>query len=104
MEFIRGGSMKDDVECPYCGKEQEKNHNDGYGRGEDTYQQECPYCQKIFVYNTGIIWVYDCVGKAPGLNDGEHEWVDKEGFPEEFFVGKQRCRICGEERDLKEGA
>ena len=94
--------MRDDVKCPYCGKEQEINHDDGYGRGEDAYQQECSHCEKIFVYNTTVIFYYEAV-KAPGLNDGEHEWVDMKGYPEELFVGKQRCRICEEERTLGEG-
>ena len=38
-----------DVYCPYCGAEQEINHDDGYGYEEDRrYQQQCGECEKTF--------------------------------------------------------
>ena len=92
--------MIDGATCPYCGKEQEINHDDGYGYEEDeVYQQECGHCGKTFVYTTGVLFVYS-PEKAPCLNGSEHEWVDIVGSPEEYFVGKQRCRVCDERREI----
>jgi len=58
-----------DVKCPYCGEEQEINHDDGYGYEEDgDYEQECEHCEKTFNFTTSISFSYDvyCL-------DGEHE-------------------------------
>ncbi len=92
--------MSKDVECPYCGKEQEINHDDGYGYEEDgVFQQECPYCDKIFVFTTSISFYYD-VEKAPCLNGSEHDWRPITGWPKEHFIGKEMCQCCGEERQI----
>ena len=62
-----------DVECPYCGAEQDIDHDDGYGYEEDeTYQQECSECEKVFSYTTSVSYSYE-VSKAPCLNGGEHD-------------------------------
>ena len=91
----------EDVECPYCGKWQEINHDVGYGYEENrTYEQECSDCDKVFVYTTAITFYYDAE-QAPCLNGGEHDWKAIKGWPEEYFVGKQRCRVCEEERTVK---
>ncbi len=48
-----------DVTCPYCGVEQEINHDDGYGYDEsEDYEQECGDCEKTFNFTTGIIYSY----------------------------------------------
>ena len=45
-----------DVECPYCGKEQEICHDDGYGYDEsEIYEQECDDCGRCYTYTTSII-------------------------------------------------
>ena len=42
-----------DIECPYCGHEQEVNHDDGYGYKEDElHEQQCCECGKYFVFTT----------------------------------------------------
>lgn len=48
-----------DVKCPYCGEEQEINHDDGYGyeEGKD-HEQDCS-CGKSFVFTTFISFCYD---------------------------------------------
>ena len=44
-----------DVKCPYCDKDQEINHDDGYGLDEGgEYEQECIYCEKTFKFTTQI--------------------------------------------------
>ena len=48
-----------DVYCPYCDKPQEINHDDGYGYGDDRYEQECVECEKTFTFTTHITFTYD---------------------------------------------
>ena len=86
-----------DIECPYCEKWQEINHDDGYGYAEDqTYEQECSDCGQIFTYTTSISFSYEAY-KAPCKNGGEHKLEKIHGYPEEFFEYKRRCKYCSEE-------
>ena len=92
--------MRNDIDCPYCGKGQDINNDDGYGYEEGTvYDQECENCEKMFTYTTSVHYYYNAK-KAPCLNDGEHDWQPITGFPEEYFIGKQRCGYCAEERQI----
>lgn len=62
-----------DVNCPYCGAEQEINHDDGHGYAEDVkHEQQCGECEKYFVFTTFIHFSYD-VEKADCLNGEPHE-------------------------------
>jgi uncharacterized Zn-finger protein len=89
--------MREDVECPYCGKFNEINHDDGYGYEENqTYEQECEFCGQTFVYTTSISFHYHAE-QAPCKNGGEHDWQPIRGFPEEYFEYKKRCSYCDEE-------
>lgn len=88
----------DTVECPYCGKESEINHEDGYGYREDmTYNQECEHCEKTFIYTTSISYYYEA-DKAPCLNGGEHKWRHR--FPQYLwterpeFKNRVECDVC----------
>lgn len=93
-----------DVKCPYCGAGQEIHHDDGYGYEENQlHNQKCRYCEKTFAYTTAISFDYEAY-KADCLNDGDHIWVQIVGFPKEFFVGKYRCRLCGEVQILDKEA
>lgn len=57
-----------DVSCPYCGAEQEINHDDGYGYDEDCkHAQRCPSCSQQFKFTTSISYTYEV------FCDGEHE-------------------------------
>ena len=83
--------------CPYCGAEVEINHDDGYGLEEnEIYEQECGSCEKTFVYTTTIHTSYN-LRKADCLNDGQHEWVKTNTFPE--YLARVVCRICGEVKE-----
>ena len=92
--------MSKDVECPYCGKEQNINHDDGYGYQDDeVHQQCCSYCDNTFVYTTYVRYIYTA-DKADCLNGGEHNWKPTVTYPKEFT--KMRCTVCDEDRELTE--
>ena len=89
-----------DIECPYCDHEQEVNHEDGYGYEEDqTYQQQCSNCDRIFVYTTSIIFSHNAA-KADCLNGGEHDWQPTRTWPK--YLTKMQCTMCDEKRDPTE--
>jgi len=87
-----------DVECPYCKAALYINHDDGYGLEEDeTHEQECSDCDKIFVYTTWISFSYEA-SKADCLNGGEHKWGELVISPRNW-PDARRCTDCGlEER------
>lgn len=54
----------EDVECPYCGKWNEINHDDGYGyESGRTYEQQCEHCGEDFNYTTEIDFYYEATKK-----------------------------------------
>jgi hypothetical protein len=86
----------EDVECPYCEKWVEINHDDGYGYDEGTaYQQHCYGCDKNFVYYTTIHFSYDAQ-KADCLNGEPHKYKPTSTHPN--FFTKMRCEFCEHER------
>ncbi len=91
--------MSDDVKCPYCGKYQEINHDDGYGYKEDElHQQQCGNCDKYFVFTTSISFYYEAE-KADCLNDdGEHDFHPTSTYPK--CCTRLRCSMCDEEKEL----
>ena len=63
-----------DVKCPYCGHEQEINHDDGYGFEEDEqHEQECTNCGRRFEFTTSIIYSYSVHCK----HKSEHQMVNE---------------------------
>lgn len=87
-----------DIECPYCGEDQEINHDDGYGYGEgETYQQQCSNinCGKTFAYTTSVSFYHEA-SKADCLNDGEHDWKLTHTIPKKY--SKMYCSMCDEKR------
>jgi DNA-directed RNA polymerase subunit RPC12/RpoP len=76
-----------DVNCPYCNKEQEINHDDGYGYEEDDHHKQwCIDCDKEFEFTTSIIYHYNVYCK-----DGDHK-MEQSAFAEhkELFS----CENC----------
>lgn len=60
-----------DVKCPYCGNEQEINHDDGYGYNEDEdYEQHCVSCDKAFKFTTTISFSY-----SVQCQEGDHDMM-----------------------------
>ena len=87
-----------DLGCPYCGKELEVNHDDGFGYEEGVmHKMECKHCGKSFVFKTSISFYYESK-KADCLNDGKHDYQLTHTFPKAF--SKMECSMCGEEREL----
>lgn len=83
-----------DVECPYCGDEQEINHDDGYGYEEDkTHEQECGSCEKTFAYTTCISFDYTA-SKADCLNGSPHQLIPAIGY-QYHYPDAKHCRDCG---------
>ena len=75
-----------DVKCPYCGDEQEINHDDGYGFDEDRrHEQDCVSCDKTFAFTTSIEYYYTAY-----CQDGDHE-LEPYG---ESFPGMYGCKNC----------
>lgn len=75
-----------DVTCPYCGKEQEIDHDDGYGYEEDgDYEQECIHCGETFKFLTNISFSYTVY-----CQDDDHDF---ESFGEKW-PGMFQCKKC----------
>lgn len=85
-----------DIECPYCGYEQEINHDDGYGFEEDVkHEQECLSCKRNFAYTTSILFLYEAA-KAPCMNGEEHKFKPTKTAPK--WRSSMVCEYCGERR------
>ena len=90
-------SVMHDIECPYCGHEQEVNHDDGHGYAEnELHEQQCGECYKTFVFTTYISYSYEPY-KADCLNDGEHDFKATSTYPKECT--RMRCSQCNKERN-----
>jgi DNA-directed RNA polymerase subunit RPC12/RpoP len=85
-----------DIECPYCGADQEINHDDGYGYEEGkTHEQECGDCGKNFAYTTSISFYYEAA-KADCLNGLPHNMAKVIHYPV-LWPDWARCKDCGHE-------
>lgn len=88
----------DSVECPYCGSEEEINHDDGFSYDVNvTHQMQCSNCEKHFVFTTAICFTY-YPEKADCLNDSKHDYQPTHTFPKAFT--EMRCTMCDDTRDL----
>lgn len=86
------------VKCPYCGEEQYIDHEDGYGYEENqTYNQTCCNCEKVFAYQTSIHFSYD-VKKCGCMNGEDHKWKLTSTSPK--CASQMECTECGERREL----
>jgi len=82
-----------DVNCPYCKKEQEINHDDGYGYEEnEKHEQECRDCQKYFAFTTSIVFHYKA-DRADCLNGGNHKYKPTTTVPRQYT--RMYCVDCG---------
>lgn len=86
-----------DVVCPYCGYQQDVDHEDFSRREDELFQHECYSCDKMFVYSLDVQISFKA-RRADCLNGGEHLWEKTQTFPVEFSV--MRCNYCGKEKPL----
>jgi len=85
-----------DVNCPYCGSEEEICHDDGYGYEEDkAHEQQCSNCEKNIVFYTSISFSYEAE-KADCLNGAPHVLEPVFHIPE-YWKNWVRCKYCGYE-------
>ncbi|MDR1981507.1 MAG: hypothetical protein LBQ39_07810 [Tannerellaceae bacterium] len=90
--------MHKDVKCPYCGAGQDICHDDGQGFEENvTHSQMCKKCNKVFAYETTIVFYYDTF-KADCLNGSPHTFQRTHAYPKECST--MRCTDCGCERGM----
>ncbi len=88
--------MYSDINCPYCDKGLDINHDDGYGYEEDVlHQQYCSECSKYFTFNTSISYSYEAF-KADCLNGQEHQYKPTNTYPKECT--KMECSMCEDSR------
>ena len=84
--------MSADMECPYCGAEQEVCHDDGFGYEEDQrHEHECGGCGKNFTFTTSISYYYE-PSKADCLNGAAHNMKMSKTYPPEY--SDMRCEDC----------
>lgn len=85
-----------DLNYPYCDKELEVCHDDGFGyEGGVKHQMNCNGCGKRFVFETSISFSYE-PEKADCLNGADHNWLPTKTYPKEFTL--MECSGCGETR------
>lgn len=85
-----------DMQCPYCGADQDVCHDDGAGYSEDQrHEHTCRECEKTFVFTTCIA-LYYTPHKADCLNDQPHALQISATHPRKF--SKMRCQHCDYER------
>lgn len=86
-----------DINCPYCGFEQEIDHDNKYEQDQQ-HQTECMECGKTFVFETEISFSYTA-SKADCLNGAEHQWKETNAIPRCFR--RLQCPDCGEEKEIE---
>ena len=90
---------KDDVKCPYCGADNEINHDDGKGLDEDVlHRQSCQSCDRTFTFTTSISFYYEAYA-APCIDGNEeHEWEETKTLPR--CCRRLECSVCGETKEI----
>ena len=87
-----------DLDCPYCGSDNEVCHDDGQGYSEDeVHEMECRECELNFVFTTSVSFDYT-PSKADCLNGGSHKFEPTHTYP--YRYTRMRCTDCDEERKL----
>lgn len=85
-----------DMQCPYCGANQQVCHDDGHGYAEDVrHQHQCTECEKSFVFSTMISFHYTPY-KADCLNDAPHDLKISKTYPRQY--SRMICTACDFER------
>jgi len=91
-----------DLECPYCGHEQDVCHDDGAGYEEDrAHEMECAKCEKNFVFFTQISFNYHARA-ADCLNGAKHNFPEWRSVWSGSPWQMRRCRDCDREESRKD--
>ena len=85
--------------CPYCNKD--VGYPDDCHEQDQTYEWECDYCGKKFVFTVSYSTDYS-ESQADCLNGSPHNWKEIIGYPKEYFINKRRCNMCDKEITLAE--
>ena len=87
-----------DLECPYCGAENEICHDDGFGYEEDKrHEMQCHECDKNFVFATSISFNY-YPSRADCLNGEPHQLAPTKTYPRRYT--SMACLNCDHEEAL----
>ena len=85
-----------DMQCPYCGADQEVCHDDGAGYSVDErHEHTCSVCDKTFVFTTFISVSYT-PRKADCLNDAPHELAMSKSYSRRY--SRMQCVHCDYQR------
>lgn len=86
--------MESDLECPYCGNEQDVCNDDGHGIDEsETHQEQCLSCLRHFVFYSSHSISYTA-SKADCLNGKPHKFRKLMVLHYPDWV---KCKDCGHE-------
>lgn len=86
-----------DMECPYCGADQDVCHDDGFGYDESVkHEYQCSSCDKYFIFMTSISFHYEAE-KADCLNGADHEMVEVCSSARNIWPDWKRCKHCEHE-------
>jgi len=87
-----------DIECPYCGNEQDVCQDDGFACEPDiTYEECCEKCSKNFALSVSWNPVY-YTEKAECMNGKPHKYEITKTTPSAF--SKMQCVWCDASRPL----
>lgn len=85
-----------DMDCPYCGADQEVCHDEGQGYEEGVkHEHTCQQCGKTFVFQTYISFDYE-PSKADCLNGSPHQFKMSKTWPRQY--SKMQCQHCDYKR------
>jgi len=93
--------MSNDIFCPYCDKGYKADEvielADWGGNEDEPFEVECECGKKFHVF----VSYYPSFREeqVPCLNGEEHLWRPRHGYPREYFIGKEECEYCGEQRE-----
>ena len=85
-----------DIECPYCGNENDIDHDGEYGyEVDEIFKQECSECYEIFMFYTTISFSYDVHKSPPCVEDDDKHDMQ----PNDFMInyGYKDAKRCAHE-------
>ena len=83
--------MMSDMNCPYC--EEDIDAPDDCYNSEQTYEHECPYCEKKFTFTLEYLPQYYPI-QADCLNGEPHAFKERHCCPAYVGVGVYICGDC----------